>query len=217
MCALGLLVFYGQYALGRVLSGQGAAPSDVVAATKLLFVHHLGLTQMAHPLNSYWYTWWLPTRPITLRFDWVEGRQIRAMTSLGNPLLWWASTAAMLASLGNLLRLGARLVVQPSLRDQPRDPHTQSMLLVGLGWVGFLSPWILTDRDSYIYHYLPAYALGLVSFGGLVARFHLRWPRGSLAFLLLVVAVSVFYAPVWAQLPVSPRGYDLRLFLHRWR
>ena len=217
VCALGLLVFYAQYALGRVLSGQGAAPSDVVAATRVLVVHHLGLTQMTHPLTSHWYTWWLPTRPITLRFDWVEGRQIRAMSSLGNPLLWWTSTAAMLASLGSLLWLGARRLMQPSTRDQPRELHTQARVLVGLAWVGFLSPWILTARDSYIYHYLPAYALGLVWLGGLVAQGHRRWPRACLVFVSVVVAVSIFYAPVWAQLPISPRGYDLRLFLHRWR
>jgi dolichyl-phosphate-mannose--protein O-mannosyl transferase len=214
-CALGMGVFYAQYALGRHLSGQSASVIDVAEATRTLVVHHLGLTQMTHPLTSYWYSWWLPTRPITMRYDVMENGRVRAMTTLGNPLLWWCSTAAMLASLG---ALSVRWVLA-RISGAPRseDVLARAHMLHGLAWIAFLSPWILTSRDSYIYHYLPSYGLGLVALGALVARFQRRWPRSVLGFVLVVAAVSIFYAPVWGQLPLSPQAYRWRLFLPNWR
>ncbi len=222
-CASGLsllLAFYAQYALGQRLTGLPASPAGVARATLVLIKHHAGLTQMTNPLTSHWYSWFLPWRPITLRFDPAPGGYVRAMTTLDNPLLWWSSALLVLATLACLLWHGVR-----ALRARgPGAPGLASLLerewpalLPCACWLGFLSPWVLTARDSYIYHYLPSYGFGLVLLAGAAARAFPRHPRAVLLALLVAAEVSVFYAPVWAQLPLSLSAYKLRLFLPIWR
>jgi dolichyl-phosphate-mannose--protein O-mannosyl transferase len=171
---------------------------------------------MTHPLTSYWYTWFIPRRPITLRYELVDGGMVRVLTTLGNPLLWWSSTLVIFGTLGRLAWLGLR-----GLRAREPLPELVARLwpwlLPGAFWLAFLSPWVLTARDSYIYHYLPCYAGGLLLLAGAFARAFRRWPRASLIAFLLIAEVSVFYAPVWGQLPLSEVAYGWRLFLQSWR
>jgi dolichyl-phosphate-mannose--protein O-mannosyl transferase len=216
-----LLTYYTQYALGQRLTGLPASPAGVVDATMVLVRHHAALTQMTNPFTSHWYTWFIPSKPIMLRYDVIDGVWVRAMTMLGNPLLWWSSAVVVAGTLGSALLQGGRAllgaggpsheVVTGFLRS--RWPS----ILPLAGFLGFLSPWVLTSRDSYIYHYLPSYGFGLVLLAGAAAHVGQRFPRALLLAALLVGEVSVFYAPVWAQLPLSADSLVLRLFLPTWR
>jgi dolichyl-phosphate-mannose-protein mannosyltransferase len=229
-----LLVYYVEYAIGQRLTGLPASPAGVASATLAMLKHHAALTQMTHPLTSHWYTWFLPLRPITLRFDVVEDGLVRTMTTLGNPLLWWSTALVVLWTLVGLLKSATttlygltkarnaaargtdELPGSIDLRNLPATGAWAPLLLVAF-FLGFLSPWVLTGRDSYIYHYLPCYSFGLILLAGAVARLFRRAPRATLSAVLLVALVSVFYAPVWAQLPLSEDAYAWRLFVAAWR
>ncbi len=84
-------------------------------------------------------------------------------------------------------------------------------------WAVPLCPWIFTDRDPYIYHYLPSYAVALVLVAGLMMWLYRRQRVLGLAGLLLIANVSIYYAPVWGQLPLTRDGYRDRLFMRSWR
>lgn len=222
-----LLVYDAQYALGLTLSGLPGKPRDVLAASVGLIKHHAALTEMAHPMTSHWYTWWLPTRPMLLRFDRVntaDGQLIRAMFTLGNPLLWWSSALVTLATALLLVRDTARTawlaLTQRSaslIGTLTLDPDTRAACLLMAAFAGFLSPWVLTGRDSYLYHYLPCYAFALVMLAGAASRLYARNPIVLLSALALAMGVSVFFAPIWGQFPITDQGYQMRLFLEMWR
>jgi len=84
-------------------------------------------------------------------------------------------------------------------------------------WLGFLLPWVFSARDSYLYHYLPSHAFALLLLGGASARAFGRRPRVTLFALSLVLAVSLFFVPIWAQLPITARAFEQRLWLPAWR
>lgn len=84
-------------------------------------------------------------------------------------------------------------------------------------WWIFMAPWLLTRRDSYIYHYLPSYAFGLLLCAGGLAYLCREKPRLGLATCSTLAVVFVLYAPIWGQLPISRAGLDARLFLQGWR
>ena len=46
--------------------------------------------------------------------------------------------------------------------------HGRAIWMLLLLWALPLTPWILTRRDSYAYHYLPSYGFGLLLLAGLV-------------------------------------------------
>jgi hypothetical protein len=59
---------------------------------------------------------------------------------------------------------------------------------------------------------LPSYAFGLVILAGWAASYY-RKPKTRRAVLVLAAAavvVSGFYAPVWAQLPMTKASFEAR-------
>jgi dolichyl-phosphate-mannose--protein O-mannosyl transferase len=105
----------------------------------------------------------------------------------------------------------------PELAGDFLDEHGRATLLVLSTALAFLAPWILTRRDSYIYHFLPSYAVLVLLLGGFLDWWQTRRPSQVLHFLLVVLLVAAFYAPVWSFLPLDPRGVSYRLFLGSWR
>lgn len=210
---IALGVYYAQYAAGLLLVGKDATPAAVARATVEMVEHHAGLTQWQHPLTSHWYGWPVPMRPILMRHDRTAQGLVRMMVGLGNPLLWWMGWVRMVATLGWLAWVGRRGL--GAVRDG--IGALRPSVLLCAAWIGFLSPWLLTERDSYLYHYLPAYGFALVSLGGAAAQLFTRSARKGLLAWCLVASVSVFYAPVWAQLPLSDDEVAMRLWLPAWR
>lgn len=207
------LAYYAIYARGLALSRAPWAPADVVAATKKLWAHHAALTEMKHPLVSRWFTWLLPVKPVTMRYTEV-GDLVKTMTSMGNPLLWWLGSVAVLST---LLGAGSTLVASLRARAGCLERLDVPALWLLLFWALPLAPWIVTRRDSYIYHYLPAYGFAVVLVAGHVARLLLERPRLGWAGAGLIAVTTAWLAPVWCELPISRTGYELRLWFPGWR
>ncbi|MBK7585101.1 MAG: phospholipid carrier-dependent glycosyltransferase [Myxococcales bacterium] len=215
--------YVGWYMLGLRMAKQPAGMASVISETKRLYVHHAGLTDWKHPLLSHWYEWFLPTRPLPIRSETMSDGRLQLMHSLGNPLLWWMVDAALVVSVVFIVRAAWRSAraqgVKPALVAFPGwfDSPSGRWLVLLLAWCGPVLPWIVSKRDSYIYHYLPAYAFGIALAATLVARVYHRRHTLGLCAVLVVGQVSFYYAPIWSQRPLSAQGVRGRLFLHTWR
>ncbi len=215
-------IFYAQFAVGHAMTGKEWDPASVIAANRSLVESHLRVDKMAHPKASNWYTWFLPTRPVTLRVDVIREPLVRVLSTMGNPLLWWTASITVLVTLAGLIWWSFGRGVSKVRRHVGGSSgffqeKTAAIAWLLLFWALPLTPWILTSRDSYIYHYLPSYCFALVLVGGIGAWLCRR--RRMLVFVgtLLIAEVTVFYAPVWAQLPVTRLGMQQRLFFQTWR
>ena len=217
------LVFYAQWATGLAISDLPHSPKAVYETARKLLLYHLSLTDMTNPATSYWYTWALPKRPLMLRFDRVDENTLRLSSSLGNPLLWWSNVAA---NLGLTIKLGwegpkgtlERIKAAPGLSETSfLARHVRSVAVLVMVWGVMILPWIVTARDSYILHYLPSHAVGLTLVAGLLAHIYQRHRYAALAYLAVVAVISGWYAPVWAQLPITPDAAWMRLPLLGWR
>jgi dolichyl-phosphate-mannose--protein O-mannosyl transferase len=219
-------VYFAQYARGLALAGQASGPLDVINDTHRLLDHHAGLTDMKNPWVSGWITWFLPVRPVMLAHGQHVGAS-RILTSLGNIALWWSATLALAVVVGIFLTKGIAWALAPADRDNTETwkqapvsfvkANGHSVLLVLSGCFGFLAPWILTHRDSYIYHYLPSYLALLLLLAGIVDWLGRSRYRQLLGYVGIVLLVAAFYAPVWSTLEISPAAVPLRLFLGSWR
>ena len=215
------LTYVAQFSLGLHLSGRPAGPLAVLNATQALVEHHQALTAMTHPYTSKWFTWLVPTRPIPMIAHAIEGG-VRMMTSLGHPLLWWLVNLALAVL---LVRLPQRFVAAVAHRTGVSGPSSPSTFLgpstpwawLALFWLLPILPWMVSHRDSYIYHYLPAYGFGLVLAAGLLFSLYRRKPTTALVALAIVGVVAAFYAPVWTQLPLTRQAYLLRVPFEMWQ
>jgi dolichyl-phosphate-mannose-protein mannosyltransferase len=219
LCLLvSVLVYFACFSIGLRWLHMPGTPLAVFRATRGLWGHHIVLTDMTHPATSYWYTWFLPVRPILLNFHLSRAGWVRALTTMGNPLLWWAGSAALCVSLLSLLRawLAARAGREVSLHPFLVQHRRAVWILLGL-WALPLLPWVITRRDSYIYHYLPCYAFALILVAGMIAWLYRQRAVYGLVALMAIGEVSVYYAPVWGDLPLSQDAYEQRLFRKSWR
>lgn len=233
LLGVAVVAYIALYCVGLNLAHQPFSPVDALGETKRLYTHHAALTEMKNALVSGWVSWALPTKPIMMGYVERLGT-VRAMTSLGNLALWWPGVALALVLCWRIIYRGLRATLREKKPEAAAvanagplasvagldfagflEAHGRSALIVLGGAIGFVAPWAISHRDSYLYHFLPSYVLLLMLLAGFVAR----EARTTLviSFLALVLVVLAFYAPVWSMFETSSRAVNLRLFLPVWR
>jgi dolichyl-phosphate-mannose--protein O-mannosyl transferase len=222
------LVFYAQTAVHLVLTGGSGTLGAAIAEHRRLLHSHFSFTGV-NPLASSWYTWFVPWHPFFLRreIDAVGG-SVHSLIMLGNPLLWWGSTLAVLGSAAFVAQVGiGRLWRQlqdgepPSVEAAagPRaglETRAGAVFWILLTWAGLLGFWALSLREAYLYHFLPIYLFALVLLAGLWDRWYARRPLAALIGLCAVLEVALLYAPMWGELPITEAAMNARL-LPIWR
>ncbi len=165
-----------------------------------------------HTYAAHAYTWLVQWRPTSFFYETPEPAQAacgaercsQAVTSLGNPLIWWLGTIAVLVALWWVLR---------------RRDGIAAIALVGVaaGWL----PWLLfPDRTIFTFYaivFLPYLILVLV---WAVAQI-LERPTPTRVWALvvagaLILVVSAFYWPIWTAVTVPFRFWQLHMWLPSW-
>jgi len=192
-------VYAAQFSFGLALTGSAHGLDDVFRKSVDFLRRHLAATEGKHPQTSRWYTWFIPLKTITLHYA-REGDTVRTLSTMGHPVLWWGVNGAVLWSAFDSVR---RRREHASATDEKAVPNWGSgQLYLLLLWFLPLLPWIITDRDSYLYHYLPSYVFGLMLLGGVVSTIAGR-KAIQLGFVVVVALVFVYCVPVWAKIPFS--------------
>ncbi len=178
---------------------------------------HEGLSS-DHPYQSGPWSWLVLGRPTSFFYEDPKSGELgcavetcsRAITSLGNPLIWWGATLA----------LAVVLVLWVARRD-----WRAGAILAGLA-AGLL-PWFMyPDRTIYAFYsvlFEPfvvlglAYGLGLV-LGSSDARPMRRMAGAGVAggFVVACVAVSAFFWPIWTGVVIPYSQWQLRMWLPSW-
>jgi dolichyl-phosphate-mannose--protein O-mannosyl transferase len=94
--------------------------------------------------------------------------------------------------------------------------HWQEGLVLA-GMVALMLPFIATHRQSYIFHYLGAYGLGLALLAGRLTRIERRAPLAVLGFVVSAAVVSMLYLPLATGAAQTMHAYLWRLPFASWR
>lgn len=203
------------------ISNEPNSVRDVIAVMRNLLSGHLRRETVTHPELSRWYTWPILYHPITLQVQ-HEGMRVRMMSTIGSPFLWWSVTLAVFATAcASALRLvpaSRRFLDERVWGTADEKALSFKAVVFALAcWVSPLLPWILTKRDSYMYHYLPSYAFGLVLLAGVFAWIFQRWRVFAWVLVLTACIVSIYFIPVSSKIPLTHRQLDRRLVFDEWR
>jgi dolichyl-phosphate-mannose--protein O-mannosyl transferase len=130
---------------------------------------------------------------------------------VGNPLLGLSTTIA-------LLTVTATFISSEARGDVGRlGVLGRRSLPLLVAYAALILPWMLSNRDSYMNHYLPPYGFGLVLLAGVLAEIGARRRPPVVAFVALAFATSVFYARVWTAGIMPVRELHFRLPFRKWR
>lgn len=199
--------------LHLVITHQPATLAVLLHKNMALLRSHAGATDWNNPADSRWYTWFWLYKPILLHSAKLPNGYVRATSTIGNLLLWYATTAVWALTLVDLGRAAWRrarhgIAVSEIVRSQA--------LLLALAVVLILQ-WIVTRRESYIWHYAGSYSLGLMLLAERITRLWRRNALAAAAVLVLVGLVAVLYMPLWLNDCITNTEMYLKLFVPTWR
>ena len=151
-----------------------------------------------HPYSSAWYSWPLMERPI---FYWVK--DTARIYLLGNPAVWWLSTAAVMILLINLIGTGLR-----NLQATP-------LILLG-AWLMNMLPFMGINRVMFLYHYFTAliWAILMLAYAADQSG---KVREAFFTIAALAFALFLFFAPLSYGLPLSTAAYNARAWFASWR
>jgi dolichyl-phosphate-mannose-protein mannosyltransferase len=213
MFALAALVYLAIGAAALHLTRQPIAVAGMMRSNWSLLQHHAGFTTWDNASSSKWYTWPLLIHPILMHHEEVGRGLIRATSTIGNPLLWFGTTAAIVLALVGL----ARAVFRRLRRRVAVAAQHRHDALVLAGMVALMLPFIATHRQSYIFHYLGAYGLGLGLLASRLVRIEKRSALAALGILVCAASVSMLYLPLWIGAAQSTHAFVMRLPFPGWR
>lgn len=171
-----------------------------------------------HPYQSNPLGWTLMLRPTSMYYVGTTRGQdgctadacSSAITSLGNPLIWWAGTAAILFLVYWLIRY--------------RD-WRYGLILTGLA-AGYLPWWLYMQRTIFTFYSIafePYLILALTAAIGIVLgrrtdperrrRRGILWTGG---FLVACAVVSAFFWPIWTAQQVPFWFWQIHMWLPSW-
>jgi len=178
------------------------------------WMFHVGLDS-PHAYKSSAWSWPVMSRPTSFHYESPEGtcgadRCSEEVLALGNPIIWWAG---LLALAHNAWRAVAG-----------RDWRSGALLVAYLaGWV----PWLIFHGRTIFTFYavlLVPFLAGMlaISLASLAGGPDASAPRRQWgiavagAFLLIVVAATWFFLPIWTGEVIPFSQWDLRMWLPTW-
>jgi dolichyl-phosphate-mannose-protein mannosyltransferase len=195
---------------------------------------------LVHPYCSAWYSWPVMFRPLVYFYEKARntveavpaypplpegaGKVIYDVHAMGNPVLWWLSSAAMLLLFLMLAhRLWVAVFGRSASRQSVRFPQPAELWAVFYLVVNYAAnwlPWMLVTRCTFIYLYMGA---SVFSFLGLAWAVE-RWLRSyqiqrramGVTVIFAILLALVFWLPVYWGLPLSQKGFEERMWFRSW-
>lgn len=190
-----------------------------------------------HPYCSPWYTWPWMLRPVAYFYEAVTNPSTQQVdtvyfvNAIGNPILWWSSTIAVITLVGLLVQQIPTLAIparqthsEPDSFSKPAQQPSGGLwvpLYLLTNYVANFLPWTRVTRCSFLYHYM-----GSAIFATLILAWFLDqgwhnqefpWQRQlSLWLLGLILIAFVFWMPIYLGLPMTPTEMQLRQWLRSW-
>lgn len=186
----------------------------------------------SHPYASKWWSWPFLLRPIWFYYQNDSAGNILGVNAIGNPIIWWASTVAVVYTtlalgytLWQKLSGGKKvLFVKEEAKDEVVNQAVVNQadvlpLIFMLGhFLAFYLPWVLVGRVLFLYHYFGAYLFALI----LLAYWLSQSMRGKLSkfavalLLILAVTAGLAFMPIWTAYPIGRQWFDGLMWFKSW-
>ena len=160
-----------------------------------------------HPYGSQWYTWpWLGRSIYYWNQNSGNGLESRIYL-LGNPIIWWSSSIAMLWLLLNLLS-----------RWFLRTGNDSTTKLLAGGYLFNLLPFVGITRVMFLYHYFSALIFALLAVGYVLDGTSEKTKKATWALVLILAGLTFFYfAPLTYGLGGAATDLDKLFWFSSWR
>ena len=139
-----------------------------------------------HPYGSKFFQWPFMNEKILY---WTTSDFKVQITSAGNPVIWILSTISMLLAFISLF--------YKKLRDEIYN-NNYLLLVIIIGFMMGILPFVMINRVTYIYHYFPSYLFAMINLS--VLFFYIKKHNQVVFWILIILAILGFIV-------ISPQTY----------
>ncbi|KAA8913286.1 dolichyl-phosphate-mannose-protein mannosyltransferase [Sphaerosporella brunnea] len=171
-------------------------------------------------LASHWWQW--PILNVGLRMCSWDDKVVKYFL-LGNPFVYWASTASLLVfGLTVLVYLIRWQRGYQDLSEEDIDQIHYSGIYPLIGWVFHYIPFIAMGRVTYVHHYYPALYFAILVFGFLFNHLCERLPKNVSHVLYAVVyaitiGLFVLFSPISFGMTGPASQYSYLKWFDNWK
>ncbi len=173
------------------------------------FHQSIGNSSDVHPYCSKWYSWLIMARPIAYFYQTTNtpsGTIIHDVHAMGNPVLWWLATGAII-----ILSLFILII----LVKQTYNSYFAFLSFILINYFANLLPWMLVSRCTFLYHYMSAYSFSLLAISLIIEQCLISSSifnrRLGIFFLLLISLAFIYWLPIYLGLPLSSQEFTSRM------
>lgn len=171
--------------------------------------------EATHPYASKWWSWPFLIRPIWFYYKADLGKII-GVDAIGNPIVWWGSTLAVVYS--GLVLIYVALVNRKKASEVIDRSFLVPMLFTVAGWATFYLPWVKIGRVLFLYHYFASYLFALILTAFWLSQ-AMATKRGQMvvaALLLIAIIVGLLFAPIWIAYPIPQEWFNRLMWFRSW-
>ncbi len=189
-----------------------------------IYGYHVGVTA-DHNYDAPALGWPLLLRPTYMHYTDLGDGTAEAITGIPNPLIWWAAVAAVVTLVVMLITNAVQRMRGASRAPLPTTGWPLAVVLTGVfaGWL----PWLLyPERTTFFFYTIvitPFLVLALtIVLSAVLGQPEAAAPRRAvgatvvIAFLVIVVAISAFFLPLWTGTPTDMGFIRLHYWLPTW-
>ncbi|MBQ3553897.1 MAG: glycosyltransferase family 39 protein [Clostridia bacterium] len=188
-----VIIYFVSYLPAMLVPGLGVPYAFAIQSAMLSY--HGGLSA-AHPFGSPWWSWPLDAQPLyaygpNRRFV-AEGTSM-AISSFGNPLIWWLTIPAICAAIVRTIR-------------RKGSPELTFILT---GFLAMYLPWVLIPRVAFIYHFFPCVMFVVLAIVYFIKEWLEKRPQDKkyvYIYLALVLLLFIAFYPTLTGMAV-PTAY----------
>ncbi len=198
-----------------------------------------------HPYCSAWYSWPWMVRPVDYFYQAARTTVEPLPTvgpplprpaaqiyydvhAMGNPILWWLSTLAILFTIGILVWKLWQRAPGKAASAYPNAATSYSLraeqlwvpLYLVVNYGANLLPWMDVSRCTFIYHYMPAATFSFLALAWWVDQaLHSSrtWLRAlGLTVIFMILMALVYWLPIYLGLPLKPEAFQARMLFRSW-
>jgi dolichyl-phosphate-mannose-protein mannosyltransferase len=181
-----------------------------------MYDSHTRMTK-EHNYASQFYTWPSMQRPI---YYWHEEASSTPTTPrtdgriylIGNPLLYWFGTAAIVC----MLLYGVTALIR---RKTSELHNPEALWFIVIAYLGNFLPYILITRVMFLYHYQAALVVSLMAIAYLFEMIAGKKTRLITALVFVVACISLFlyFAPLTYGTFLTEKAYEHRVWFKSWK
>ena len=151
--------------------------------------------------DKYFCPWVWDVRPTYFSYE-QYGENSGYIHALGNPLVFWFGSAAVLYFVVTVLH----------------RKKSEGLILVLLGYFAFWVPWVFSPRILFLHHYLPSIPFLATCLGlGIAKIWQSKFKLAAILIVGLIALAFFYFYPITSGYPIKTASIEGYMWFKTWR